>query len=66
MAQNKKPSGLGRGLGDLLEDNTPTVKRSGHVVIRTESGQKGMAGKPADLHDNNKKPKNKSLKANYR
>lgn len=66
MAQSKKPSGLGRGLGDLLEDNTPTVKRSGHVVIRSDDGNKDMAGKPPELHDNNKMPKNKSLKANFR
>ena len=32
-----KPSGLGRGLGDLLEDNTPSLRtQQPNVVIRTE------------------------------
>ena len=30
----KKPSGLGRGLGDLLEDNSPEITTRGKVVIR--------------------------------
>ena len=28
----KKTSGLGRGLGDLLEDNTPEIRSGGSVV----------------------------------
>ena len=65
MAQ-KKPAGLGRGLGDLLEDNTPVIKgRSATVIIRAEDGNKNMQ-QTADLYDGQKKPKNKSLKANFR
>jgi len=65
MAQ-KKPAGLGRGLGDLLEDNTPVVKgHSATVVIRAEDGNKNMQ-QTADLYDGQKKPQNKSLKANFR
>ena len=32
----KKPSGLGRGLGDLLEDNMPHVSNSHRVVLKKE------------------------------
>jgi len=33
----KKPSGLGRGLGDLLEDNAPEIRREqGSAVRRSE------------------------------
>lgn len=59
-----KPSGLGRGLGELLEDNTPEVKggRRPQVIVRTE--QKKTVNSPSLFPDT--KPKNKSLKANYR
>ena len=30
----KKDSGLGRGLGDLLFDNTPEIRTSGNVIKR--------------------------------
>ena len=36
---SKKLSGLGRGLGDLFEDNSPEVRSSGIVVRRDESGE---------------------------
>ncbi len=63
MAKNK-PSGLGRGLGDLLEDNAPEIKKtSASVVVRTDTGDKAMR---SDIYDKDKKPKNKSLLANYR
>lgn len=60
----KKPSGLGRGLGDLLEDNAPvvTTKTSSKVVIRNE--EKRVSVTTPELYES--KPKNKSLKANYR
>ena len=59
----KKPSGLGRGLGELLEDNAPQVgKSTAKVVVRTES--KDVNVSTAELYE--KKPKNKSLKANFR
>ncbi|MBE6530464.1 MAG: hypothetical protein E7679_00025 [Ruminococcaceae bacterium] len=60
----KKPSGLGRGLGDLLEDNSPVLSRnsSAKVVIRTE--EKKITVSTAEIYET--KPKNKSLKANFR
>ena len=59
----KKPSGLGRGLGDLLEDNKPVVTKSqAKVVIRKE--EKKVTVSTAEIYET--KPKNKSLKANYR
>ena len=60
----KKPSGLGRGLGDLLEDNSPTLARksSAKVLIRTE--EKKITVSTAEIYET--KPKNKSLKANFR
>ncbi len=33
----KKPSGLGRGLGDLLEDNTPEIRVGKESVVRREA-----------------------------
>ena len=63
MAKNKL-SGLGRGLGDLLEDNAPEIKKTNtNVVVRTDKGDKVMR---SDIYDKDKKPKNKSLLANYR
>ncbi len=59
-----KPSGLGRGLGDLFEDNAPEVKTStGRVVIRAADGDKNMRSSP-DLYE--KKPKNRSVYLNYK
>ena len=34
----KNTSGLGRGLGDLLEDNSPSVRVSGTVVRHDSTG----------------------------
>ena len=37
----KKTSGLGRGLGDLFEDNTPEIRpNSSGTVVRKESEKK--------------------------
>ena len=37
MANTKKPSGLGRGLGDLLDDNTPDIREGrSKVTVKTE------------------------------
>ena len=36
----KKTSGLGRGLGDLLEDNTPEIRPNSGTVVRKESEKK--------------------------
>ncbi len=73
----KKAAGLGRGLGDLLEDNTPVVSRGGKVVRRDESGsvsvsaptaapikQSGVEIRPKGLYDG--LPKTNSLKANFK
>ena len=68
---NKKPAGLGRGLGDLLEDNTPdiregrskvAVKTEGDVIKITPEGS--SIGAPKALFETPKK--NKSVKANFR
>jgi hypothetical protein len=32
----KKTSGLGRGLGDLLEDNMPQATRTHHVALKKD------------------------------
>jgi hypothetical protein len=60
----KKPAGLGKGLGDLLEDNAPQIAngRRPKVIVRTE--EKKTINTPSLFPDT--KPKNKSLKANYR
>lgn len=36
----KKTSGLGRGLGDLLEDNTPEIRIDRGSVMRNEEEKK--------------------------
>lgn len=61
----KKPSGLGRGLGELLEDNAPVFEAKGgaKVVIRNDTA-KEISKKATYVPE--QKPKNKSLKANYR
>ena len=62
-----KASGLGRGLGELLEDNTPEVKKTtAKVVIRKEDGDKDMRSTTSELYEKDKKPKNRSVLANYR
>ena len=60
----KKPSGLGRGLGDLLEDNSPEIRKStAKVVIRTETKKVSMTS-TADIYP--QIIKNKSIKSNYK
>ena len=59
----KKPSGLGRGLGDLLEDNSPQIRENrAKVVVRQP--EKKQTTTTADIYE--QKPKNRSVKANYR
>ena len=67
----KKPSGLGRGLGDLLEDNTPSLRtQQPNVVVRTGESREVPAQKPLpnSLYEIKTrplfetKPRNKSLK----
>lgn len=65
----KKNAGLGKGLGELLEDNTPTARRES-VVMRSESGnihvtpEPKIDAQPKRLFE--EKPKNRSVKANFR
>ena len=60
----KKPAGLGKGLGDLLDDNAPEIAggRRPKVIVRVE--EKKTINSPSLFPES--KPKNKSLKANYR
>jgi len=61
-----KASGLGRGLGELLDDNTPELtKTTAKVVIRKDDGDREMRPS-SDLYEKDKKPKNRSVLANYR
>ena len=70
MAQ-KKQGGLGRGLGELLEDNTPDMREGrGTVVVKNEGGSIKITPvgttevKTKSLFDT--KPKNRSVKANFK
>jgi len=71
----KKPSGLGRGLGDLLEDNNPEIRGKSNVVLRGEAGAPSgedapsvvvppLGCAPKSLYE--EKPKNRSIKANFK
>ena len=70
----KKPSGLGRGLGDLLEDNNPEIRHRGNVVLRGDaqapSGEVApsvvippLGCAPKSLYE--EKPR-RSIKANFK
>lgn len=68
---NEKPSRLGRGLGDLLDDNTPTIRsQKPSVIVRNGEPQRSA---PKTIINNKlydttpkplfeTKPKNRSLK----
>lgn len=68
----KKPSGLGRGLGEMLDDNTPdiretrpssvTIRREGETIRVTPIGSAEIT--PKALFET--KPKNRSVKANFK
>ncbi len=67
----KKPSGLGRGLGELLDDNTPEMRSARSEVRVSKEGEsititpKGSTEiKTKELFE--KKHKNRSVKANFR
>ena len=77
----RKTSGLGRGLGDLLEDNTPEIRSNRGSVLRKEAEKKAeptsfsasVSTPTSDLYKNippkslyEERPKNKSLKANFK
>ena len=70
MAKNK-PSGLGRGLGELLDDNTPDIRESrNNVIVKTEGDviritpEGSSTPAPKSLFETPKK--NKSVKANFK
>lgn len=61
-----KASGLGRGLGDLFEDNSPIITPvGGKVIVRSPEGDKVMRT-TSNLYDKDKKPKNRSVLQNYK
>ena len=70
----KKPSGLGRGLDDLLDDNTlslrekkgkPLVEAKGEAVERKVTPISSLYDTtPKSLYDT--KPRTKSVKSNYK
>ncbi|MBQ9783299.1 MAG: hypothetical protein IJW44_02145 [Clostridia bacterium] len=69
-----KPSGLGRGLEELMADNAPEV-HGGATVVKREEGTSILitpkSGGPSDTVPQTKplfeeQPKNKSLKANFK
>ena len=71
MATPKKPSGLGRGLGELLDDNTPdlraehskvTVRHEGDSIRITPAGSTEI--KTKNLFES--QHKNRSVKANFK
>ena len=71
MAVQKIPSGLGRGLGELLDDNTPdlrdksasvTVKNEGNSIRITPAGSTEIKTKALFETQH----KNRSVKSNFK
>ncbi|MBE6593694.1 MAG: hypothetical protein E7642_06845 [Ruminococcaceae bacterium] len=67
----KKPAGLGRGLGELLDDNTPDLREDrGSVTMKNEGGSIRITPigsteiKPKTLFET--QHKNRSVKANFK
>ena len=68
---NKKLSGLGRGLGDMLEDNNPTVREGRSTVTIRKEGETIRVTPLGSTEIKTKtlfesKPKNRSVKANFK
>ena len=71
---NKKPSGLGRGLDELLDDNTPSLRENkGKPLVEARGEVKEIKKTPVtSLYDTtpkslyDTKPRTKSVKANYK
>lgn len=67
----KKPSGLGRGLGDMLEDNTPDI-RSEHSAVSIRRDGESIRVTPAGSTEIKTKtlfetkPRNRSVKSNFK
>ena len=74
MATQKKPSGLGRGLEDLLDDNTPSLRenngkplveaKGGAVEVKTVPVTSLYDTTPKSLFDT--KPRTRSVKSNFK
>ena len=76
MAAQKKPTGLGRGLDELLEDNTlskrtgkPLVEAKGEVSAQNNSVSANINTtvyqvKQKELYET--RPKTRSLKSNFK
>ncbi len=67
----KKPSGLGRGLGELLDDNTPDLRdRQSNVTIRREGDSIRITPNDSTPIETKTlfetKHKNRSVKANFK
>ncbi len=70
----KKPSGLGRSLGELLEDNTPRYRtekgsasiRQGEETIQIAASAPEETAKPEPKSLYETKHKNRSVKANFK
>ena len=71
----KKPSGLGRGFGELLADNSLEIQTKSSVVLRGTSRPNAnekasevevppLGFPPKSLYE--EKPKNRSVKANFK
>ncbi len=71
MATQKKPSGLGRGLGELLDDNTPDLRgdRASVSIRQEESSIRITPAGSAEIKTKNlfeAQHKNRSVKANFK
>ena len=74
MAAQKKPSGLGRGLDELLDDNTPSLRENRGKPLVEAKGEPVEPKtipvtslydmKPKSLYDT--KPRTKSVKSNFK
>lgn len=73
----KKPSGLGRGLDELLEDNTPSARSARTsdkplVIARGEAKENDSKPRLSSLYDMkakslyDEKPKTRSVKSNFK
>ena len=67
----KKESGLGRGLGELLDDNTPEI-RAGKGSVVLKAGEERIRITPPETEEKQTKPlfnepiKNRSITANFK
>jgi len=74
MAAQKKPSGLGRGLDELLDDNTPTTRSNagkplvvskGEVKASNNQNLTALYGNQTkSLYD--ERPRTRSVKSNFK